>query len=101
MEILGWSVDLDPFWRVQPELYTRLEMRAVADAPEGDSPVVSVDVDEAVETLNSSVMALTSKNLSFCWLYIRACHILMFSQKFNHRSENLRFICIETRRKVS
>ena len=34
-------------------------------------------------------------------IYIRACHILMFSQKFNHRSGNLRFICIETRKKVS
>ena len=31
----------------------------------------------------------------------RACHILMFSQKFDHLSGNLRFICIETRKKVS
>ena len=31
---------------------------------------------------------------------IRACHTLTFFFKCNHRSGNLRFICIETRKKV-
>ena len=53
------SVVLDLLWmcRAEPELDT---VRAVADAPEEVS-AVSVDVDEAVQTFNSTDLALISE----------------------------------------
>ena len=44
------------------------------------------------------------KIILFCYqkfsltMRTRACHIMIFSQKINHRSGNWRFICIETRK---